>query len=170
MQANAEQRQVPALEIVERESSAEDVFTALEDIAAHPAKTWTARALPKDADPDEWIVSDSVVGVVEYTEGRTSDFGPYTMCEIRTKAGDRLQVHLFGTVLKKWGPVLRVGDGLAIHYRGSKPSSVVGQADFADYEVLVVRGGQRISASTVLGEHDEPPEDDQDGTDGTLAV
>jgi hypothetical protein len=177
-QSNAARNDTPdqptemtAEKVVRLESGEDGVFDQLEDIAARPPRTWTARALPQDADPNEWVVSESVVGVVEYLDGRTSDFGAYVMAEIRTKAGDRLQVHLFGTVLKKWGPVLRIGDGVAIHYRGTKPSSVAGQADFADYEVLVVRGGKRVSAAHVLGENDEPAEGaDEEGSDGVLAL
>lgn len=156
MQANAEQRPVPPLEIVERESGAEDVFTKLEDIATHPAKTWTARELPKDAKPDEWVVSENIAGVVEYLEDRQSEYGTYKMAELRQKSGERVQAHLFGTVLGKWGPILRVSDGVAISYRGTRPSTTPGRQDYSDFEVIVVRDGRRVSPPQILGEDDEP--------------
>jgi hypothetical protein len=142
--------------IIEIESGGDDVFSTLDDIVEHPAKTWTARALPKDADPKEWVVSDRVTGVVEYLEGRESEFGPYVMAELRQKSGERVQAHLFGTVLKKWGPVLRVGDGIAIAYLGTRPSTMQGGKDYDNFEVIVVRDGRRVSQSRVLGETDEP--------------
>jgi hypothetical protein len=162
MQGNAEQRQVPPLEIVERESGGPDVFSALEDIAAHPAKTWTARTLPKDADESEWVVSDRVAGVVDYLEDRQSEYGQYKMAELRLKSGERLQVHMFGTVLGKWGPVLRVGDGIAVAYLGTRASSTPGRQDYENFEVIVVRDGRRVSQSVVFGEYDEPDEQDGD--------
>jgi hypothetical protein len=151
-----------AEKVVRIESGGEDVFSTLEDIAAHPAKTWTARALPKDADPDEWVVSESVVGVVEYTEDRQSEFGPYTMAELRQRSGERVQVHMFGTVLKRWGQVLRPGDGVAVTYLGTRPSTLQGGKDYDNYEVIVVRDGRRVSQSQILGENDEPSQDDGD--------
>jgi hypothetical protein len=151
-----------AAKIVEVESGGPDVFSTLEDISAHPTKTWTARKLPQGADPAEWVVSDAVAGVVEYLEQRESEFGPYTMAELRLKSGERVQVHLFGTVLKKWGHVLRVGDGVAISYLGTRPSTMQGGKDYDSYEVIVVRDGQRISASTVLGQNEEPSADEDE--------
>jgi hypothetical protein len=144
--------------LIEIESGGPDVFSTLEDIAAHPAKTWTARALPKDANPDEWVVSERVAGVVEYLEQRSSEFGPYTMAELRLRSGERVQAHLFGTVLKKWGHVLRVGDGVAIAYLGTRPSTMQGGKDYDNFEVIVVRDGRRVSQSQVLGQDDEPEE------------
>jgi hypothetical protein len=145
-----------AAKVVRIESGEDGVFDQLEDIAAHPAKTWTARALPKDAKPEEWIVSDHVAGVVEYLEGRQSEYGPYMMAELRLKSDERVAVHLFGSVLSKWGSTLRTGDGLAVTYLGKRPSTQ-GQ-DYDAYEVVAVRDGRRISPSQILGELDEPEE------------
>jgi hypothetical protein len=163
MQGNAEQRQVPPLEIVERKSGAEDVFSALEDIAAHPARKWTAKAVPKDEDASEWVVSDKVAGVVDFIETREGDFGQYRAIELKTKDGSRLAVAGFGVVLGAWFRILRVGDGLAISYRGTKPASVTGHKDFDDFEVVVVRDGRRVSRDEPLGEYDEPLEDEGGG-------
>jgi hypothetical protein len=145
MERSAEQRQVPPLGIVERESGAEDVFSSLEDIAAHPAKKWTAKAVPSGKDPKDWIVSEHVSGIVDYIEPRVGDFGPYRAVELKTKDGSRVEVAGFGTVLSGWFRILRVGDGLAITYRGNKPATVSGHKDFDVYEVVVVRDGQRVS-------------------------
>jgi hypothetical protein len=150
------QRSEVAAKVVRIESGGEDVFSTLEDIAAHPAKTWTARTLPKDADESEWVVSDRVAGVVDYLEDRESEYGPYKMAELRLKSGERLQVHMFGTVLGKWGPVLRVGDGVAVAYLGTRASSTPERQDYENFEVIVVRDGRRVSQSEVLGETDEP--------------
>jgi hypothetical protein len=158
-----DERSEVAAKIIEIESGGPDVFSTLEDIAAHPAKTWTARTLPKDADPDEWVVSESVVGVVEYVEERASEFGPYTMAELRQKSGERVQVHMFGTVLKRWGQVIRPGDGVAVTYLGTRPSTLQGGKNYDNYEVIVVRDGRRVSQSQVLGEHDEPEAEDDEG-------
>ena len=119
--------------------------------------------MPKDADPDEWVVSESVVGVVEYLEGRESEFGPYTMAELRQKSGERVQVHMFGTVLKRWGQVLRPGDGVAVTYLGTRPSTMQGGKDYDNYSVIVVRDGRRVSQSQVLGRDDEPAQDEEPG-------
>lgn len=137
--------QLSGKEIIERESGGPDVFQTLKDIVEHPAKKWTAKAIPKDEDPKEWIVSERVSGVVDYIEGRQGDYGPFRVVELRRKDGDRVQVAGFGTVLAAWFPVLKIGDGLAITYRGTKPSATSGFKDFDDFEVVVVRGGQRIS-------------------------
>jgi hypothetical protein len=157
MQDTPQQGQSAATaKIIEIESGGPDVFSTLEDIAAHPAKTWTARELPKDANPDEWFVSDGIAGIVEYLEDRESEYGPYKMAELRQKSGERVQAHLFGTVLGKWGPILRVSDGVAIAYRGTRPSTTPGRQDYADFEVIVVRDGRRVSPAQVLGQDDEP--------------
>jgi len=152
------QRSEVAAKVIEIESGGPDVFSTLENLVEHPAKTWTARKVPEGADPDEWVVSERVAGVVEYLEERESEFGPYTMAELRLRSGERVQAHLFGTVLKKWGRVLRVGDGVAIAYLGTRPSTMQGGKDYDNFEVIVVRDGRRVSGSQVLGQDDEPEE------------
>jgi hypothetical protein len=151
-----------AAKIIQIESGGDDVFSTLEDIVEHPAKKWTPKAVPKGEDPDEWIVSDRVSGVVEYLEERTGDFGSYLMAELRQKSGERISVAGFGTVLDGWFRILRVSDGLAIMYHGTKPSSKPGNQDYDDFEVIVVRNGRRVSQSYVLGKTDEPMTGDED--------
>ena len=163
MQGNAEQRSVPPLEIVERESGGPDVFNKLEDIVEHPAKKWTPKAVPEGENPDEWIVSNRVSGIVDYLEERTGDYGPYLWTELRQKDDSRIQVAGFGTVLAGWFPLFEIGDGVAISYRGTKPASVSGHKDFDDFDVVVVRNGRRVSRSMILAKDDEPVFEEGDG-------
>lgn len=149
-------------QLITIESGGPDVYSALEDIVEHPAKKWTPKKIPEGEDPSGWIVSDRIAGVVDFIETRTGDFGEYRVIELKTKGGDRVQVAGFGTVLGAWFPVLRLGDGAAITYRGTKPASVSGHKDFDDFEVVVVRDGRRVSRTTTLGEFDEPKRDDDD--------
>ena len=162
MEGSAAQQPVPPLEIVERESGGPDVFSALEDVVEHPAKKWTAKAVPSGEDASEWIVSERVSGIVDYIEQREGDFGVYRVVELRQRDGSRIQVAGFGTVLAGWFEILRDGDGVAISYRGTKPASVSGHKDFDDFEVVVVRDGRRVSRSMILGKDDEPAQDDDE--------
>ncbi len=145
MQGNAEQRQVPPLEIVERECGGADVFSALEDAVEHPPVKWTPKQIPKDEKPSEWVVSDKVAGIVDYLEWREGDFGKYRIVHLVRKDRSRVQVSGFGVTLAAWFKVLQVGDGVAISYLGTAPASITGYKDYDRYDCVVIRNGRRIS-------------------------
>ena len=59
------------------------------------------------------------------------------MVTITEDGGRRIAIAGLGTVLDKRFQTIGIGDGLAIRYLGTKPSSVSGQADYHDYTVAV---------------------------------
>jgi hypothetical protein len=159
MQGNAEQRQVPPLEIIERESGGSDAFDVIEDILDHPPLMWTPKGVPDGAEEDRCLVTDRVSGLVETVEERTGDFGSYRVLVLVAKDRTRIQVAGFGTVLAGWFNVVRPGDLVGIKYEGSVPSQTPGFKPYDNYTVAVRREGKPVSQSMVLGEFDEPIDD-----------
>lgn len=144
-----------ATRIVEKESGGPDVFSALQDVVEHPALKWAPKGVPKDKDAKDYVVSDKVSGVVEFLEWRKGDYDPYRVASLVQKDRSRLEVSGWGTVLGAWFPILRIGDGLAVTYRGQAPASKPGYNDTDVFDVIVVRDGRRIS-------RDEPKDEPKD--------
>lgn len=160
MQGNAEQRLVPPLEIVERESSGPDAFREIEDVLDHPPLMWTPKGVPDDTEADKCLETDRVSGQVETIEERTGDYGPYRVIVLIRKDRSRVQVAGFGTVLAGWFNVIRPGDMVGVKYDGTVPSPTPGFKPYDNYTVAVRRDGKPVSQSQILGEDDEPASDD----------
>jgi hypothetical protein len=158
-----------AAKIIEIDSGGRDAYSQIEDVLEHPPVMWTPKGVPEGAEADKCLVVDRVSGQVETAEERTGDYGAYRVLVLVTKDRSRVQVAGFGRVLTGWFNVIRPDDMVGIKYEGSVPSPTPGYKDYDAYTVAVRRDGRPVSQSRVLGEHDEPLEDEDDAG-GTLAV
>jgi hypothetical protein len=161
-----------AARIIEQEGGGPDAFDQIEDVLDHPPIMWTPKGVPSDTSEDKCLVAERVSGQVETVEERTGDYGAYLVLVLVTKDRTRIQVAGFGTVLAGWFKVIRPGDLVGIKLEGSVPSPTPGYKPYDSYTVAVRRNGRPVSQTRVLGEYDEPIEDegDEDGAGGTLAV
>jgi hypothetical protein len=144
-----------------RDEGNTELLQELQDRLDHPPKFWCPEGVREGLEPSDCLTADRVAGVVQTIEDRENDYGPYRSVVVSCADGSRVKVAGIGAVLSRRFDQLRLGDGLAIRFKGRVAPKTPGYGPYLDYQVERIAAEPEDDAGEVVlaavpDEEDEP--------------